>query len=151
MTDFGPKNSFRVTLADTDILLQGFIRHFEPDSRAPISGEFFYCYYITYFDVQSDQISALYFLFVGGGGARLGPYFSVKQLDYCLSSILSFTNKYRESPLERSLSLRWLVFLRTTLKRNFSGCKIYDPGFGRDLLVTFFYMDRKSRKLRKIP
>ena len=93
---------------------------------------------ITYFDVQSDQISALYYFFWGGGGGGLGPYFSAKRLDYCLSSILSFTSKYREPPLERSLSLRWLVFLRTTLKRNFSRRKISDPGFERNLLVTFF-------------
>ena len=39
MVDFGA--TCRVTSANTDILLQSRVRHFEPDSRAPIGGEFF--------------------------------------------------------------------------------------------------------------
>ena len=37
----------------------------------------------------------------------------------CLSSILSFINKYQERLLEQSLPLRMLVFLWTILKLNF--------------------------------
>ena len=136
MADFGFKNDLQGHFCRYRYLLQNCDRHFEPDSRAPIGGNF--SSVSTYLDVHSDQSSALYY-FVWDKA----PLFVVKRLNYCLSSILKFTNNYQEPPLERSLSLRMLVYSLTTLKRNFQGRKLYDPGFERDLLMTLFYMDRK--------
>ena len=112
------RTTCRFTFADTNILLQGCIRHFEPDSHAPIGGEIFLLLLHTL--MCSLTIFQLYAFFFWEGGGGLGPYFSVKGLDCCLSSILSCTNKYQEPPLEQNLSLPWLVFLRPTLKQNFS-------------------------------
>ena len=55
----------------------------------------------------------------------------------CLSLILSFINKYQEPPLERSLPLGILLVLWTTLEF------LKTQHLGRDLLMTFFYMERK--------
>ena len=120
----------RVTFADTDILLQSCIRHFELYSRAPID-----VHWCTFWPSSS------FILFCLG----LGLYFLRKRLDYCLSSILSFTNKYQDPPWEPSLSLQMLVFLWTTLKQNFWRRKIYDPGFGRALLMIFLYGQKVTR------
>ena len=69
------RTTCRFTFADTNILLQGCIRDFEPDSHAPIGGEIFLLLLHTL--MCSLTKFQLYAFFFGRGGVR--PLFFSKR------------------------------------------------------------------------
>ena len=71
------------------------------------------------------------------------PLFFSKTTGLLFEFDSNFYKQILRTLLEQSLSPRMLAFLETMLKRDFKRRKIYDPGFEKDLVMTFFYMNRK--------
>ena len=96
------------------------------------------------YSLTKFQLYAIFF-FWGGGGVR--PLFFSKTSGL----LLEFDSKFYKEISGTTIGTKFVPPLACifTLKKNFSGRKIYNPGFGRDLLVTFFIWTESEESLEK--
>ena len=124
------RTTCRVTFADTDIL----------------RGIFLLLLHTLMYSLTKFQLYAIFFFFLGGGGGVRPLFFSKTS-----GLLLEFDSKFYKEISGTTIGTKFVPPLACifTLKKNFSGRKIYNPGFGRDLLVTFFIWTESEESLEK--